>query len=244
MTAEQGKLLPFYLVVDVSASMSGAPLDAVNQIMPAVVDALAETPILADKVRFGLLDFGTDAEVRMPLCDPLDENVTLPSLNLRGLTSYAMAFRLLRAEIESNVNQLKADGFAVHRPAVFFLSDGEPTESATDWQNAFRELTHYDPQTKQGFPMYPNFVPCGIGQANPKTMQTLIHPSSGPKQMQMYMMNRGEDAAKAITQIAEILISSMIKSGESMAQGNSGLILPDKSQVPAGVSAYSADDFV
>ena len=234
---EQGKLLPFYLVVDVSASMSGPRLDAVNQIMPAVVDALAETPILADKVRFGLLDFGTDAQVRLPLCDPLDDDVTLPMLSVRGLTSFAEAFRLLRAEIESNVNQLKADGFLVHRPAVFFLSDGEPTDPVDDWQNAFRELT-------EGFPMYPNLVPCGVAQANPKTMQQLIHPAEGPKRMQMYLMDRGEDAAKAITQIAEILISSMIKSGESMAQGNSGLILPDKSQVPAGVSAFSADDFV
>lgn len=234
---EQGKLLPFYLVVDVSASMSGPRLDAVNQIMPAVVDALAETPILADKVRFGLLDFGTDAQVRLPLCDPLDEDVTLPMLSVRGLTSFAEAFRLLRAEIESNVKQLKADGFLVHRPAVFFLSDGEPTDPVDDWQNAFRELT-------EGFAMYPNLVPCGVAQANPKTMQQLIHPAEGPKRMQMYLMDRGEDAAKAITQIAEILISSMIKSGESMAQGNSGLILPDKSQVPAGVSTYNADDFV
>jgi uncharacterized protein YegL len=244
MTTEQGKLLPFYLVADVSVSMGGSRLDAVNNIMPAVVDALAETPILADKVRFGLLDFGSDAQVRLPLCDPLDENVTLPDLSVRGATSYAAAFRLLRAEIESNVSQLKADGFAVHRPAVFFLSDGEPTDPEGEWRQAFRELTEYDRQAGHGFPLYPNFVPCGVASANPRTMQQLIHPAQGPKQMQMYLMDRGEDAAKAITLIAEILISSMIKSGESMAQGNSGLILPDKSQVPAGVSAYNADDFV
>jgi uncharacterized protein YegL len=244
MENEQGKLLPFYLVVDVSASMSGARLDAVNQIMPAVVDALAETPILADKVRFALLDFGSDAQVRLPLCDPLDENVTLPTLSVRGATSFADAFRLLRGEIESNVKQLKADGFAVHRPAVFFLSDGEPTDKLEEWRDAFRRLTEYDQVTKQGFAMYPNFVPCGVAQANPKCMQTLIHPATGPKQMQMYLMDDGQEVAKAITMIAEILISSMVKSGESLAQGDSGLILPDKSQVPAGVSAYSADDFV
>lgn len=244
MDTEQGKLLPFYLVTDVSGSMTGDKLEAVNKIMPAVVDALAETPILADKVRFALVDFGSDAQVRLPLCDPLDENVTLPSLQVRGATSFAAAFRLLRTEIESNVKQLKADGFAVHRPAVFFLSDGEPTDKTAEWQDAFRELTQYDPATKKGFAMYPNFVPCGVAQANPKIMQMLIHPSTGPKQMQLYLMDRGEDAAKAITLIAEILISSMVKSGESMAQGNSGLILPDKNQVPAGVSAYSADDFV
>jgi uncharacterized protein YegL len=241
---EQGKILPFYLVTDVSGSMTGAPMDAVNQIMPAVVDALAETPILADKVRFALIDFGSDAQVRLPLCDPLDENVTLPALSVRGATSFAAAFRLLRTEIESNVKQLKADGFAVHRPAVFFLSDGEPTDRETEWQDALRDLTYYDRDAKQGFSMYPNIVPCGVAQANPKIMQQLIHPSAGTKQMQMYMMNEGQDAAKAIAMVAEILISSMVKSGESMAQGNSGLILPDKSQVPAGISAYSPDDFV
>jgi uncharacterized protein YegL len=241
---EQGKILPFYLVTDVSASMTGAPLDAVNEIMPAVVDALAETPILADKVRFALIDFGSDAQVRLPLCDPLDENVTLPALGIRGVTSFAAAFRLLRLEIESNVLQLKADGFAVHRPAVFFLSDGEPTDPESEWQDAFRDLTFYDRVAKQGFSMYPNIVPCGVAQANPNTMKRLIHPSTGGKQMQMYMMNEGQDAAKAIAMIAEILISSMVKSGESMAQGNSGLILPDKSQVPAGITAYSPDDFV
>jgi uncharacterized protein YegL len=244
MEHEQGKILPFYLVADVSVSMTGDPMDALNEIMPAVVDALAETPILADKVRFALIDFGSDAQVRLPLCDPLDENITLPSLSVRGATSYAAAFRLLRIEIESNVKQLKADGFAVHRPAVFFLSDGEPTDSTTEWQDAFRELTVYDRDTGQGFSMYPNFVPCGVAQANPKIMHQLIHPSAGGKQMQMYMMNRGQDASKAIAMVAEILISSMVKSGESMAQGNSGLILPDKSQVPAGVTAYSPDDFV
>ena len=236
---EQGKLLPFYLVVDVSASMSGTRLDAVNQIMPAVVDALAETPILADKVRFGLLDFGTDAQVRLPLCDPLDEDVTLPVLSVRGLTSFAEAFRLLRAEIESNVNQLKADGFA-RAPARGVL----PQRRRAHRPGGRLAEARFRRADQEGFAMYPNLVPCGVAQANPKTMQSLIHPAEGPKQMQMYLMDRGEDAAKAITQIAEILISSMIKSGESMAQGNSGLILPDKSQVPAGVSAYSAGDFV
>lgn len=244
MEHEQGKILPFYLVADVSGSMTGRPLAAVNEIMPAVVDALAETPILADKVRFALIDFGSDAQVRLPLCDPLDDAAKTPPLEVRGLTSYAAAFRVLRTEIESNVRQLKADGFAVHRPAVFFLSDGEPTDDRQQWQDAFRDLTHYDPATGQGFPMYPNVVPCGVAQANPDTMRQLIHPSTGGKPMQMYMMNEGQDAAKAIAMMAEVLISSMVKSGESMAQGNSGLLLPEKDQVPPGITAYSPDDFV
>jgi|SRR5882757_7728814 len=242
MDAPLGKLLPFYLVVDVSFSMLGKKLDAANQMMPAVVDALAQAPILSDKVRFGLIDFADEARVRLPLCDPLDENVTLPSLSLRGATSYAAAFRLLRTEIEQNVRQLKADGFAVHRPAVFFLSDGAPTDPEEDWRAAFSDLTSYDKQAGEGFSMYPNVVPCGVDDAEPAALRSLIHPSDGIKQMQMYLMEKGEDAAKAIGMIAEILISSVLASGESMAKGGSGLMLPAKEDLPAGIHAYAADD--
>lgn len=237
MESEKAKLLPFYLVIDVSASMSGDKLKQANAIMPAVVDALSDAPILSDKVRFGLIDFGSDAQVRLPLCDLLDENVTLPALGVRGATSYAAAFRLLRAEIESNVKQLKADGFQVHRPAVFFISDGEPTDRDGEWRAAFADLT-------VNFPTYPNVVPCGVDQANPKTLASLIHPASGPKAMQMYLMEHGQNPADAIAMIAEILISSMLASGQSMAQGSSGLILPAPQDLPTGISAHSSDDFV
>jgi uncharacterized protein YegL len=242
MNQGRGVLLPFYLVIDVSASMSGDKLESANKIMPKVVDALALNPILSDKVRFGLIDFGSDARVQLPLCDVLDENLTLPQLSVRGSTSYAKAFELLRSEIAANVQLLKADGYAVHRPAVFFLSDGEP--NAEDWQSAFRELTVYDRATKSGFAMYPNFVPCGVDGANGTILKTLIHPATGSKQMQMYLMDKGEDAAKAITAIAEILISSMLASGQSAVHGDSGIILPPTGDVPSGISAYHADDWV
>lgn len=246
MPAEQGKLLPFYLVIDVSISMSGDKLAAANTVMPTVVDTLAESPILADKVRFGLIDFSDEAQVRMPLCDPLDTDLTLPQLAVRGRTSYAAAFRLLRTEIEANVKQLKADGFAVHRPAVFFLSDGAPSDRPAEWQDAFHDLTWYDTSTKQGFSMYPNVVPCGVDDADPLVLQKLIHPASGSKQMRMYLMDQNENAATAITHMAEILISSVLASGESMAQGGSGLLLPTGANVPQGITAHTADadDFV
>ena len=240
----QGKLLPFYLVVDVSASMSGRKLDAANKIMIEVRNALAKAPILADKVRFGLIDFGSDAQVRLPLCDVLDDGVTVPTLTVRGATSYLAAFRLLRRQIEADVDHLKADGFAVHRPAVFFLSDGEPTDRDADWRTAFHDLTWYEKDTKQGFAKFPNVIPFGVDQANPQVLQSLIHPATGNKQMQMYLMDKGEDAAKAIMSVAEILISSVLASSHSVGVNGSGIMLPAKQDVPAGITAYNADDFL
>ena len=228
------KLLPFYLVIDVSYSMKGGKLKSANQILPEVVDALAQNPILSDKVRIGLIDFSDDARVQLPLQDVLEPNLTLPELKARGGTSYAAAFRLLRTEIAANIAQLKADGFLVHRPAVFFLSDGAPTDKDPEWRSAFADLT--------GDKAYPNVIPFGVDAADPRTMQALIHPSTGGKQMQMYLMDKGENAAAAITAAAEILIASVIQSGHSMSQGQSGIILPEKQDLPTGITPYTADD--
>jgi uncharacterized protein YegL len=244
MENERARLLPFYLVIDASHSMSGSKMTAANGIMPKVVDTLARNPILSDKVRFGLIDFASDAKVQLPLCDVLDQNLSLPVLQPRGATSYAAAFRLLRTEIETNVKQLKADGYAVHRPAVFFLSDGEPTDRDHEWRAAFAELTEYDRESRTGFAMYPNVVPCGVDGADGKTLQALIHPAGGDRPMQMYLMDRGEDPAKAISAIAEILISSILASGQSMAQGGSGIMLPAKQNLPAGITPHNANDFL
>jgi uncharacterized protein YegL len=222
--------------------MEGENLQAANNIMPALVDAIAENPILSDKVRFGLVDFADDAQVQLPLCDLLDPNLTLPGLTARGGTSFAAAFRLMRKQIEHDVLQLKADNYSVHRPAVFFLSDGAPTDPDDEWRAAFQELTEFDRQTGSGFAMYPNVIPFGVANADPQIMQSMIHPAAGAKQMRMFMMDKDNNAADAIRSMAEILISSVLNSGMGMANGASGIALPDQSQLPAGVSSYTASD--
>jgi uncharacterized protein YegL len=234
MEANGAKLLPFYIVIDASYSMSGRKIDSANRIIVQVRDALAQNPILSDKVRIGLVDFADDARVQLPLCDVLESSLNLPAVTPRGGTSYVAAFKLLRSTIAANVKQLKADKFMVHRPTVFFLSDGAPTDRPAEWKAAFAELV--------GDKAYPNVIAFGVDDADGPVLQSLIHPSTGEKQMRMYLMDKGEDAAKAITAMAEIMISSVLESGRSLSQGESGIKLPDKEDLPAGVTAHTADD--
>ncbi|GAA0900067.1 vWA domain-containing protein [Virgisporangium aurantiacum] len=238
MAEERAKLLPFYLVVDVSASMAGANIAAVNEIAPRMIDTLAQNPILTDKIRFALLDFSDEAQVRVPLCDLLTQP-SLPRLETRAGTSFAAPLRLLRTEIATNVRQLKADNYSVHRPAVFFLTDGLPTD---EWHDEFRNLTAYDPATRSGFPTYPNIIPFGVADADPHTLTELIHPKSGNKRMKMFMMDEGNDPSQAIRAMAEVMISSVLASGMSLAEGGSGLLLPADDLVPKGIHGYTADD--
>lgn len=96
-------VLPFYVVADVSYSMTqvhpdagpgGEPsLASLNRIVPVLKDTLDTDPILSDKVLFSLIDFSDDARTQIPLCDlmkvssddvPVLEAVPCPCSGWRG----------------------------------------------------------------------------------------------------------------------------------------------------------------
>ena len=222
-------VLPFCVLADVSYSMTqqpqggegDTPLEALNTLVPAVKDALDENPILGDKIRFAVVDFSDEARTQIPLCDlmkvPTD---SIPTLTARGGTSFAAAFTALRQQIESDVRQLKADGHKVHRPAVFFLTDGEPTDTEDQWRSAFAELT------AQSFKARPNIIPFGVGDAPKNVLDQLVFPVG---KMRSFKARDGQDPAGAIRVMAEVLIGSVIASANSVsADGDSGgFVLPD-----------------
>jgi uncharacterized protein YegL len=221
MIQSGGRLLPFYLVIDVSTSMAaGGELEAAGAIMPAIVEALARNPALSSKVPFGLIDFAGTADVRLPLCDVLSVGSGTPVLTARDGTCYTAVFALVQRQIEADVARLKADGFVVHRPVVWFISDGTPDDDPAARQAAFARLTTCE--------VYPNVIPCGVGDARPDVMGALVHPPTGPKKTVLYMTDPGELPAKAIASIAEIIISSAIQSGYGLGHGSTRLILPSE----------------
>lgn len=225
--------LAFYVVVDVSWSMSGpatpthdgsssqTPIDAVNMILPQVVDAINESPTLGDVVRLGAMDFSDDAQVVLRL-DDLRNVQTIPTFSPRGGTSYAAAFQLLRTEIERDLAQLKSDNYRVYRPAVFFITDGEPTDDAASLKAAYEQLT--DPS----FRARPNIIPFGVGGATKDQLDTWVFPKAPTsKPMRSYVAKDNIDAATAINKVAEILISSIIASAQSVSQdGQAGGFVP------------------
>jgi uncharacterized protein YegL len=220
-------VLAFYVVADVSYSMTqpgegGSRMDAVNRIIPSVVSAIEGSPTLGDLVRFGAIDFADDARVVLRL-DDVRNVETLPVLTARGSTSYAAAFRLLRQEITNDIAQLKSDGFKVFRPAVFFVTDGEPTDPPDEMKAAFEELTD------RSFRARPNLIPFGVGEATKDQLDQWVYPKpgDGAKPMRSYVTKAGVDAGTAINQIAEVLVSSIIASAGSVADaGDSGGFIP------------------
>lgn len=238
--AEKAKLIPFYILVDVSYSMTErGKITAANNILGELVQAFSIHPILSDKVRIGVIDFSDDARVVIPLDDPLDLE-SLPTLEARGGTAYGAAFIKLRTEIQRNVDELKASGFAVHRPAVYFVTDGAPTD--VGWEREFAELTTYDKATKSGFPYYPNFIPCGVGDADPHVLAQLIHPRT---KMKMFLQKEGGDPAKALASMIEIIIGSTLSSAQSVDHTDGdALQLPHEDDLPEDIEMVDGDAYL
>ena len=87
---ERYAVFPFYLCLDVSASMSGSPIDSVNQQLPLLRASVGEDPAIAEVIRMGIVTFSDVAHSVLPLCD-LSLVEAVPELSAQGRTSYAAA---------------------------------------------------------------------------------------------------------------------------------------------------------
>ncbi|MDG9689540.1 vWA domain-containing protein [Streptomyces mutabilis] len=218
------QLLPFYMVCDESGSMAGGGVDAINSALPDLHHEISTNPSVADKTRFALVGFSTQASVLQPLAD-LSELTQLPSLSAGGVTSFGAAFRLLKETIEKDVTALKADGHDVYRPVVFFLSDGIPTDEG--WRTELKELN--------AFRYAPKIIAFGISDADAATITEVANFKAFLQQ------NDSISPAVALREFASSLTRSIVSSATSMsAQGGEGFQLQVDEQVP-GFTSLSLD---
>jgi uncharacterized protein YegL len=196
---ERYEVFPFYAVCDESQSMSLD--DAIGQINESLRELWADIctmPDVADKARFSLVGFSTTADVILRLCDLSTIN-DMPGLTAKGATNYGAAFTTLRDTIIQDVEQLKQDGCDVLRPAVFFLTDGQPTDDEKNWTSALDELTSSE------FPYRPNIIAFGFGDANPEVLTRVAT-------LVAYQAEDGVNVAVALKEWARALTKSIISS--------------------------------
>lgn len=210
-TTEAGlTLLLFYMLADESTSMEGGPVGAINAALPELHAEVRANPVVADLTRFGLVAFSSAPQTLLPLSD-LHQVSQVPGLSANGCTNYGAAFDHMRSLIESDVATLKADGFGVYRPAMFFCSDGMPTDAS--WQASLSRLQ--DP----AWALRPNIVSFGFGQADASVIAKVAT-------LKAYMAADGVSPAQALSEWAKVLLRSMLGSARSLAKGQASLALP------------------
>jgi len=219
------KVLPFYLVCDESGSMSGNRIDSINTSLVELHQEIGANPVVSDKTRFCVIAFSSDAHVLLPLSE-LSNVGSIPGLTAGGGTSFGKAFDLLRDTITQDIAKLKADGHQVLRPAVFFLTDGQPTDPQ-HWPGAHQRLV--DPS----WAARPNILAFGIGTSDATVIQQVAT-------IRAFISDGTMGPSAALREFAQQLIQSIVRSGSSSTpNGGMNLAMPDKvpgfTTVPADV---------
>lgn len=129
--------LPVYLLLDCSASMTGAPITAVNEGLQLLYRELSSDPQALETVHMSIITFSTQADQYQLLA--LDQ-FRPPVLNASGSTAMGDAFRILAESIEQDLVLNTATQHGDYRPLVFLLTDGAPTDNYRDPLNRLQGL--------------------------------------------------------------------------------------------------------
>jgi len=127
--------LPVYLVLDVSGSMSGEPIEAVRNGLSMLVNALRGEPQALETAYLSVITFESVAKQIVPLTDLL--SFQEPQLTAGGATALGEALKLVSNKIDSEVNKGTTEEKGDWKPLVFIMTDGGPTDN---WQKGADEL--------------------------------------------------------------------------------------------------------
>lgn len=121
---------PCVLLLDVSGSMGGAPLNELNAGLAVFKDELAADTLAMKRVEVAMVTFGP-TKVEMPFTSA---STFYPStLSAQGDTPMGSAILQALELVKERKNEYRANGISYYRPWIFLITDGGPTDS---WQAA------------------------------------------------------------------------------------------------------------
>ena len=130
--------LPVYLILDCSGSMSGVPIQQVDDGVQKLVTALRQDPHALETAYLSVITFETSASVAVPLTDLA--SFQPPSLTAGGITAMGEALTLTAKQAASEVKLSTADQKGDWKPIVFVMTDGLPTD---DFEKGLSEFQKY-----------------------------------------------------------------------------------------------------
>ncbi|HRT00677.1 MAG TPA: VWA domain-containing protein [Bacteroidales bacterium] len=141
--------LPVYLVLDISGSMAGEPIEAVKNGVQVLVSTLRQDPYALETAFLSVITFDSSARQVVPLTEL--SMFQMPDIQATGTTALGEALSLLANKVSTEVTKSTAEVKGDWKPLVFIMTDGEPTD---DWQKGLNDFK------KQKFGMV---VACAAG---------------------------------------------------------------------------------
>ncbi|CAM2983930.1 hypothetical protein A8F84_08215 [Escherichia coli] len=125
---------PCILLLDVSGSMNGRPINELNAGLVTFRDELLADPLALKRVELGIVTFGP-VHVEQPFTSAA--NFFLPILFAQGDTPMGAAITKALDMVEERKREYRANGISYYRPWIFLITDGAPTD---EWQAAANKV--------------------------------------------------------------------------------------------------------
>jgi uncharacterized protein YegL len=152
---------PCLLLLDVSGSMAGDPIQELNSGLRGFRDELVADELAAKRVELACITFGpvhvaTEFEVAS-VFEP-------PWLKAQGETPMGAAIGAAVELVRLRKEAYRANGIAFYRPWIFLMTDGAPTD---EWRNAALQVK--DGEAARAFA----FFAVGVGGANMEILRKI-----------------------------------------------------------------------
>lgn len=112
------------VLADVSGSMQGEPIEALERGFAAFTDYLHNETLASKRVEVAVVTFGTAATVLVPMQEA--RTLQPAPFTATGTTNMAAGIHLALDIIEDRKHAYKAAGLQYYRPWILLLTDGKP----------------------------------------------------------------------------------------------------------------------
>lgn len=118
---------PCMLVLDVSASMRGEPINELNQGVNQFIQTVLEDDFAAYAVDLGIITFGGTVQEIVPINTV--QEIEAPTLSATSNTPMGEAVNKAMQVLEKRKQKYKNSGVSYYQPWLILMSDGEPTDN-------------------------------------------------------------------------------------------------------------------
>lgn len=122
--------LPIYFVIDVSESMVGTPIEAVEKGLDSIVKELRQDPYALETVFLSVIAFAGRVEKLAPLNELL--NFYLPKLPIGGGTALGKALNHLMDTLDCDIKPHTSSQKGDWKPLIFLMTDGRSTDETAN----------------------------------------------------------------------------------------------------------------
>lgn len=167
---------PCILLLDVSSSMAGAPIDALNDGLRAFQAEVSKDAIAARRVEVAIISFGTGATLVQDFVTV--DQFTPPTLVANGQTHMGKGIEMSLDLLAQRKATYQSNGVAYYRPWVFLITDGSPYGEMDSVVDAARSRLQTEQQNRKVA-----FFAVGTESANFQKLSTFTVPERPPLQL-------------------------------------------------------------